>query len=232
MVNAVKFQLVLQQFYEAATKTPQRREASKMPRLEELADEIRDLDEEGNRLEQSALDVRIAEGERLIEAKSLLKHGEWLPWLESNFTFGRVTAQSYMALAEANSQQGVNFDDTENVNEAYEKARAYKRQERSQRQREKEDAQARGRTGPRKRETPEGDDSPKPPPTSKLYARLLSLEDEFDRRYWPLMEGHYLDGCTDRELGIVDDAIEFTGKWLDNLKAERKRLQRTKMHAV
>ena len=31
-------------------------------------------------------------GEMLTDAKALCKHGEWLPWLEANFTFTRQTA--------------------------------------------------------------------------------------------------------------------------------------------
>ncbi len=38
-------------------------------------------------------------GELLIEAKSLLKHGEWGNWLAENVAFTERTAQSYMRLA-------------------------------------------------------------------------------------------------------------------------------------
>jgi hypothetical protein len=37
-------------------------------------------------------------GELLIEAKSLLKHGEWGNWLTENASFTERTAQSYMRL--------------------------------------------------------------------------------------------------------------------------------------
>ena len=38
-------------------------------------------------------------GERLNEAKELLGHGEWLPWLEGKVNFSERTAQKFMALA-------------------------------------------------------------------------------------------------------------------------------------
>lgn len=38
-------------------------------------------------------------GELLIEAKSQVAHGEWLPWLESNFKASRRTSSKYMRLA-------------------------------------------------------------------------------------------------------------------------------------
>lgn len=40
-------------------------------------------------------------GERLIEAKEMLPHGEWLPWLEREMHFSERTAQKYMAIARA-----------------------------------------------------------------------------------------------------------------------------------
>ncbi len=38
-------------------------------------------------------------GLRLIEAKGMLSHGEWLPWLKENVCFSETTAQSYMKVA-------------------------------------------------------------------------------------------------------------------------------------
>ena len=48
---------------------------------------------------QSALAHAIAAGELLIEAKRLVKHGEWRPWLEANCKVPARTARHYMALA-------------------------------------------------------------------------------------------------------------------------------------
>lgn len=38
-------------------------------------------------------------GRRLIEAKAVLSHGAWLPWLEQQVEFSEVTAQRFMRLA-------------------------------------------------------------------------------------------------------------------------------------
>lgn len=38
-------------------------------------------------------------GLRLIEAKEMLSHGEWLPWLEAQAQFSEKTAQNYMRVA-------------------------------------------------------------------------------------------------------------------------------------
>ncbi len=42
-------------------------------------------------------------GRRLIEAKAVLSHGEWLPWLDDRVEFSERTAQGFMALARAYS---------------------------------------------------------------------------------------------------------------------------------
>lgn len=38
-------------------------------------------------------------GQRLIEAKALLQHGEWLPWLTERVEYSEKTAQNFMRLA-------------------------------------------------------------------------------------------------------------------------------------
>lgn len=38
-------------------------------------------------------------GQRLIEAKALLQHGEWLPWLTERIEYSEKTAQNFMRLA-------------------------------------------------------------------------------------------------------------------------------------
>jgi len=45
------------------------------------------------------LDHAIAAGELLIEAKALLKHGQWLPWLADHCAISERTARLYMRLA-------------------------------------------------------------------------------------------------------------------------------------
>lgn len=41
----------------------------------------------------------LAAGDMLVEAKSLVPHGEWLPWLADNCAIPKRTAQLYMRLA-------------------------------------------------------------------------------------------------------------------------------------
>ena len=54
-------------------------------RLAKLAKEIASEVKAADTAWQSALGHAIAAGEKLTEAKGLVKHGEWLPWLEANF---------------------------------------------------------------------------------------------------------------------------------------------------
>lgn len=51
------------------------------------------------RLKQDAGNAILAIGDRLIEAKSMLSHGEWLPWLTEQVEFSESTAQRFMRLA-------------------------------------------------------------------------------------------------------------------------------------
>ena len=50
-------------------------------------------------LKKTAGDAILAIGQRLIEAKSLLAHGEWLPWLTEQVEFSERSAQNFMRLA-------------------------------------------------------------------------------------------------------------------------------------
>jgi Protein of unknown function (DUF3102) len=48
---------------------------------------------------KQGLERAIAAGKLLLEAKALVKHGEWLPWLESHCQIPERTVQHYMRLA-------------------------------------------------------------------------------------------------------------------------------------
>lgn len=50
-------------------------------------------------LKQNAGNAIISIGQRLIEAKELLPHGAWLPWLEDRVEFSERTARNFMRLA-------------------------------------------------------------------------------------------------------------------------------------
>lgn len=52
----------------------------------------------------AALQHAIAAGEALIDAKRLVPHGGWLPWVAENCDFGERTARRYMLIARNRSR--------------------------------------------------------------------------------------------------------------------------------
>ncbi|WP_312637165.1 DUF3102 domain-containing protein [Oscillibacter sp.] len=56
-------------------------------------------------MKKTAGDAIIGIGQRLIEAKALLSHGEWLPWLTEQVEFSERTATRFMRLAREWSNQ-------------------------------------------------------------------------------------------------------------------------------
>jgi hypothetical protein len=75
---------------------PDRRHGTELARL---ASEIRTEVEQADQAWQNAVGHAVRAGELLLEAKSQVKHGDWLPWLEANFSGSTRTAQGYMRLA-------------------------------------------------------------------------------------------------------------------------------------
>lgn len=51
----------------------------------------------------------IAAGQKLVEAKEQLKHGEWGEWLKTNFAFSATTASVWMGWWEAENVRGEHF---------------------------------------------------------------------------------------------------------------------------
>lgn len=51
------------------------------------------------RLKQDAGSAILGIGDRLIEAKAMMSHGEWLPWLMERVEFSESTAQRFMRLS-------------------------------------------------------------------------------------------------------------------------------------
>jgi Protein of unknown function (DUF3102) len=88
--------------------------------LADLAARIRAEHEATSDALRSGVAHAMAAGDLLIEAKALVKHGEWLPWLRDHCAISERTAQLYMRCArsrkeiEANTQS---FADL-NLNEA------------------------------------------------------------------------------------------------------------------
>lgn len=68
-------------------------------RLSVLAAEINAAHEAARRAARTTLEHAISAGERLLEAKAAVRHGDWLTWLAENVTFSDRTAQVYMKLA-------------------------------------------------------------------------------------------------------------------------------------
>ena len=68
--------------------------------LLDLADEINREHKAVGESIRTGLEHALRVGQLLIGAKSKLKHGEWLPWLEANCEFSRWTAAAYIRLWE------------------------------------------------------------------------------------------------------------------------------------
>lgn len=81
-------------------------ELMEMKTPEQLGAEIRLYVDEGRRI---SLICGIEIGKRLVQAKEMLDHGEWMPWLERETEFSSSSAQRYMKLYEeyGASQQGL-----------------------------------------------------------------------------------------------------------------------------
>jgi hypothetical protein len=75
-------------------------------RLAILAAEIQDADGRSRRNAEQAAAAAIEAGHKLIEAKGLLRHGEWLPWLRSHVAISDRTARRYMQLAQSGLEIG------------------------------------------------------------------------------------------------------------------------------
>lgn len=67
-------------------------------RLPLLAEEIRQAHAGVKEAAQTAAERAIEAGHALIEAKGLVKHGEWLPWLKQHCRISERTAQLYMKI--------------------------------------------------------------------------------------------------------------------------------------
>jgi Protein of unknown function (DUF3102) len=68
-------------------------------RLPELAARIKAEHEATSAALKSSAEHGIAAGLLLIEAKAMLKHGQWLPWLSEHCAMSERSAQLYMRLA-------------------------------------------------------------------------------------------------------------------------------------
>ena len=84
---------MLKQKQQSTTNDSNTQSQNAPPTLAQLETEIKfNL----NQASQSIIEV----GKRLIQAKSLVKHGEWQTWLENNFKLSYRTAKNFMDCAE------------------------------------------------------------------------------------------------------------------------------------
>jgi hypothetical protein len=70
-------------------------------RLPMLAAEIRKAHADVHDAAKTAAQRAIDAGHALIEAKELVQHGQWLPWLRENCALAERTAQLYMKIAKS-----------------------------------------------------------------------------------------------------------------------------------
>jgi hypothetical protein len=66
-------------------------------RLEALAGDIRQAHAES----RASAEKAIVAGQLLVEAKGIVRHGQWSTWLDKNVGFSERTARRYMQLAQA-----------------------------------------------------------------------------------------------------------------------------------
>ena len=67
--------------------------------LDDLAQKINEHHDEAKQAIKKGLEHAIAAGKLLLEAKEMVPHGKWLPWLEANCTVSERSAQLYMRVS-------------------------------------------------------------------------------------------------------------------------------------
>jgi hypothetical protein len=79
-------------------------EANESNRLPILAAQIRRAHAEVQEAAKTAAEHAIEAGHALMEAKTLVKHGGWLPWLKEHCALAERTAQAYVQLARRHAE--------------------------------------------------------------------------------------------------------------------------------
>ncbi len=77
--------------------------------------EIHSLHDELNGLAHKTIAAAARIGEILVHVKGAVKHGEWLPWIDSFAPFSRRTAENYIYIFENKDK----FANIANLSEAY-----------------------------------------------------------------------------------------------------------------
>ena len=76
--------------------------------LDSLAEQANDFHARSEEAGRARIEYALAAGQALVEAKRLVAHGGWLPWLEEHFAGSQQNASNYMRLA-ANYQRVSNL---------------------------------------------------------------------------------------------------------------------------
>jgi hypothetical protein len=83
-------------------------QSNKTTRLDELGEQIRTHHSHATRAAGEAVESARLAGECLIEAKSRVEHGRWLPWVKEHCQMSPRTAQAYMRIAGSLSEGWAN----------------------------------------------------------------------------------------------------------------------------
>lgn len=94
------------------------------------ADQIKVLLAELDRTLKMSVEKAIRIGQLLTEQKSDMDHGQFLPWLESNFEMSERTARKYMMLHRYRDKTALNAD----LQEAYQQIEYIEREEKAEQQ--------------------------------------------------------------------------------------------------
>lgn len=76
--------------------------------IDQITREIHTLEAHATERASSAIEFKIEIGKRLTRAKEIMKHGEFLPWAQREFGWGRVHVANHMRLS-ANVQRVVHL---------------------------------------------------------------------------------------------------------------------------
>ena len=74
------------------------------PALPAVAERINAEHDQAHQAARSAIERAIECGRLLIEAKASVGHGDWLPWIEANLSFGPRQARNYMRIARQSAE--------------------------------------------------------------------------------------------------------------------------------
>jgi Protein of unknown function (DUF3102) len=74
-----------------------------------------DLEQVRKAEDEAGMPHKRAVGEKMIEAKSQLQHGEFKAWIERNFKITMRSAQYYMSLVEVEKRTGVRFSSLDDL---------------------------------------------------------------------------------------------------------------------